>query len=51
MLEDKKFKMVVDWAPLISIHILIKKLINLGRVVFAIGGKINKNEIIDNALS
>ena len=60
MLDDKFFKTVVDSAPLVSIDILIKKdnKILLGRRVnkpaqgyfFSIGGRINKNEVIDNAM-
>jgi len=61
MLDDQIFKTVVDWAPLISIDILIKKgnKILLGKRInkpaqgyfFSIGGRINKNETIDNALT
>jgi colanic acid biosynthesis protein WcaH len=60
MLDDQIFKTVVDSAPLISIDILIKKgnKILLGKrinkpaqgVFFSIGGRINKNETIDNAM-
>ena len=60
MLDDKIFKIVVDSAPLISIDILIKKgnKILLGKRInkpaqgyfFSIGGRINKNETIDNAM-
>ena len=61
MLDDQIFKTVVDSAPLISIDILIKKgnKILLGRRInnpaqgyfFSIGGRINKNEAIDNAMA
>lgn len=61
MLDDQIFKTVVDSAPLISIDILIKKdnKVLLGRrvnkpaqgVFFSIGGRINKNETIDNAMA
>jgi colanic acid biosynthesis protein WcaH len=61
MLDDQIFKTVVDSAPLISIDILIKKgnKILLGRRInkpaqgyfFSIGGRINKNETIDNAMA
>ena len=60
MLDDQIFKTVVDSGPLVSIDILIKKdnKILLGRRVnkpaqgyfFSIGGRINKNEVIDNAV-
>jgi len=60
MLDDQIFKIVVNSAPLISIDILIKKgnKILLGKRVnkpaqgyfFSIGGRINKNEPIDNAM-
>ncbi len=60
MLDDKFFKTVVDSVPLVSIDILIKKdnKILLGKRVnkpaqgyfFSIGGRINKNETIDNAM-
>ena len=60
MLDDQIFKTVVDSTPLISIDILIKKSnkILLGRRInkpaqsyfFSIGGRINKNEAIDNAI-
>ena len=60
MLDDQIFKTVVDSTPLISIDILIKKdnKILLGKRVnkpaqgyfFSIGGRINKNETIDNAM-
>ena len=61
MLDDQIFKTVVDSTPLISIDILIKKgnKILLGRRVnkpaqgyfFSIGGRINKNETIENAIA
>ena len=61
MLDDQIFKTVVDSAPLISIDILIKKCnkILLGKRInkpaqvyfFSIGGRINKNESIDNAMA
>ena len=61
MLDDQIFKTVIDSTPLISIDILIKKgnKILLGRRVnkpaqgyfFSIGGRINKNESIDNAMA
>ena len=61
MLDDKFFKTVVDSAPLVSIDILIKKgnKILLGKRInrpaqgyfFSIGGRINKNETIDNAMT
>ena len=61
MLDDQIFKTVIDSTPLISIDILIKKgnLILLGRrfnkpaqgYFFSTGGRINKNETIDNALA
>ena len=61
MLNDQIFKTVVDSAPLISIDILIKKgnKILLGKRInkpaqgyfFSIGGRINKNETIDNAMA
>jgi len=61
MLDDQIFKTVVDSAPLISIDILIKKdnKILLGKRInkpaqgyfFSIGGRINKNETIDNAMA
>jgi colanic acid biosynthesis protein WcaH len=60
MLDDKTFKTVVDSVPLISIDILPKKdgKVLLGKRVnkpaqgyfFSIGGRINKNETIDNAM-
>jgi len=61
MLDNQIFKTVVDSTPLISIDILMKKdnKILLGRRInkpaqgyfFSIGGKINKNETIDNAMA
>jgi colanic acid biosynthesis protein WcaH len=61
MLDDQIFKTVVDSAPLISIDILIKKSnkILLGKRInkpaqgyfFSFGGRINKNETIDNAMT
>ena len=61
MLDDQIFKTIVDSAPLISIDILIKKdnKVLLGRRVnkpaqgmfFSIGGRINKNETIYNAMA
>ena len=61
MLDDQIFKTVVDSAPLISIDILIKKGNKrlLGKRInrpaqgyfFSIGGRINKNESIDNAMA
>jgi len=61
MLDDTTFKTVVDSAPLISIDILLMKdnKFLLGRRVnkpaqgyfFSIGGRINKNESIDNAMA
>ena len=61
MLDDQIFKTVVDSSPLISIDILIKKgnKILLGKRInkpaqgyfFSTGGRINKNESIDNAMA
>jgi colanic acid biosynthesis protein WcaH len=61
MLNDKIFKIVVDSAPLVSIDILLKKdnKVLLGRrankpaqdYFFSTGGRINKNETIDNAMA
>ena len=61
MLSDQIFKTVVDSTPLVSIDILLKKdnKVLLGRRVnkpaqgyfFSIGGRINKNETIDNAMA
>jgi len=60
MLDDATFKTIIDSAPLISIDILLKKdgKVLLGKRVnkpaqgyfFSIGGRINKNESIDNAM-
>jgi colanic acid biosynthesis protein WcaH len=60
MLHDKDFKIVVDSTPLISIDILLKKdnKVLLGKRVnkpaqgyfFSTGGRIKKNETIDNAM-
>ena len=61
MLDDATFKTVLDSAPLISIDILLKKggKVLLGKRVnkpaqgyfFSIGGRVNKNETIDSAMS
>ena len=61
MLDDTTFKTIIDSAPLISIDILLKKdnKFLLGRRVnkpaqgyfFSTGGRINKNETIDNAMT
>ena len=61
MLDDTTFKTIIDSAPLISIDILLKKdnKILLGKRVnkpaqgyfFSTGGRVNKNEAIDNAMS
>ena len=61
MLDDETFKIVVKSAPLISIDFLVKKdkKILLGRRInkpaqgyyFSIGGRINKNESINNAMA
>jgi colanic acid biosynthesis protein WcaH len=61
MLDDQIFKTVVDSAPLISIDILIKRgnKMLLGKRInkpaqgyfFSIGGRINKNEAIGNAMA
>ena len=61
MLDDTTFKAIIDSAPLISIDILLKKdnKFLLGRRVnkpaqgyfFSTGGRINKNESIDNAMA
>lgn len=61
MLDDQIFKTIVNSTPLVSIDILIKKdnKVLLGRrvnkpaqgVFFSIGGRINKNETIDNAMA
>ena len=60
MLDNQIFKTVVDSAPLVSIDILLKKdnKVLLGRRVnkpaqgyfFSIGGRIDKNETIENAM-
>ena len=61
MLDDTTFKTIIDSTPLISIDILLKKdnKFLLGRRVnkpaqgyfFSTGGRINKNESIDNAMA
>jgi len=61
MLDDTTFKTVVDSTPLISIDILLTKdnKVLLGRRInkpaqgyfFSTGGRINKNESIDNAMA
>ena len=61
MLDDATFKTIIDSAPLISIDILLKKdnKFLLGKRInkpaqgyfFSTGGRINKNETIDNAMS
>ena len=61
MLNDMTFKTIVDSAPLISIDILLKKggKVLLGKRVnkpaqgyfFSTGGRINKNETINNAMT
>ena len=61
MLDDTTFKTIIDSAPLISIDILLKKdnKFLLGKRVnkpakgyfFSTGGRINKNESIDNAMA
>jgi colanic acid biosynthesis protein WcaH len=61
MLDDATFKTVLDSTPLISIDILLKKggKVLLGKRVnkpaqgyfFSTGGRINKNETIDNAMA
>ena len=60
MLNDKIFKTIVDSAPLVSIDILVRKdnKFLLGKRVnkpaqgcfFSIGGRVGKNEAIDNAM-
>jgi len=60
MLDDTTFKTIIDSVPLISIDILLKKdgKVLLGKRVnkpaqgyfFSTGGRINKNEAIDNAM-
>ena len=61
MLDDVTFKTIIDSAPLVSIDILLKKggKVLLGKRVnkpaqgyfFSTGGRVNKNENIDNAMS
>jgi colanic acid biosynthesis protein WcaH len=61
VLDNQTFKLVVDSTPLISIDILLKKggKVLLGKRLnkpaqgyfFSIGGRVNKNETIDNAMS
>ena len=61
MLDDATFKTIIDSAPLISVDILLKKdgKVLLGKRVnkpaqgyyFSTGGRINKNESIDNAMA
>ena len=61
MLDDVTFKTIIDSAPLISIDILARKnnKVLLGKRVnkpaqgyyFSTGGRINKNESIDNAMA
>jgi colanic acid biosynthesis protein WcaH len=61
MLDDITFKTIIDSAPLISIDILLKKgdKVLLGKRVnkpaqgyfFSTGGRIKKNESIDNAMA
>ena len=61
MLDDYTFKTVIDSTPLVSIDILLKKdnKILLGKRInkpaqgyfFSMGGRINKNESIDNAMA
>ncbi len=61
MLDDATFKTVLDSTPLISIDILLKKggKVLLGKRVnkpaqgyfFSTGGRINKNETINNAMT
>ena len=60
-LDDYTFKTVIDSTPLVSIDILLKKdnKILLGKRInkpaqgyfFSTGGRVNKNEAIDNAMS
>lgn len=60
MLDNKTFKVVVRSAPLVSIDLIVKNnnMILLGRRVnnpakdylFSVGGRIHKNEKIDNAI-
>ena len=61
MLDDAIFKTILDSVPLISIDILVKRnnKVLLGKRVnkpaegyyFSIGGRIRKNETIDNAMT
>jgi colanic acid biosynthesis protein WcaH len=61
MLDDVIFKIVLDSTPLVSIDILLKKAgkVLLGKRLnkpaqgyfFSTGGRINKNEAIENAMS
>jgi colanic acid biosynthesis protein WcaH len=61
MLDNATFKTIVDSAPLISIDVLAKRnnKVLLGKRVnkpaqdyyFSIGGRIRKNETIDNAMT
>ena len=61
MLNDTTFKTIIDSVPLISIDILLKKdnKFLLGKRInkpaqgyfFSTGGRINKNESIDNAMA
>jgi colanic acid biosynthesis protein WcaH len=61
MLDDATFKTIIDSVPLISIDILLKKdgKVLLGKRVnkpaqgyfFSTGGRVNKNEAIDSAMS
>jgi colanic acid biosynthesis protein WcaH len=61
MLNDKIFSTIIDSTPLVSIDILLKKdnKILLGKRInkpaqgyfFSTGGRVNKNEAIDNAMS
>ena len=60
MLDNQTFKTVINSTPLISIDLLVKKdnKILLGRRInkpaqgylFSIGGRVYKNEVIDNAM-
>jgi len=61
MLDDATFKTIIDSVPLVSIDILLKKgnKVLLGKRVnkpaqdyfFSTGGRVNKNESIDNAMA
>ena len=61
MLDDITFKTIIDSAPLVSIDILLKKggKVLLGKRInkpaqgyfFSTGGRVNKNETIDNAMA